>query len=120
MSDARKLVGSGQNPTNKAQGNLHRSQRIRTTGHIRHRRIQHGAKLPQMDKTPEHRLPSMGTELLISGLNFDGLSPRIELDCWGHRLVSRCRVAFTLELFHSQQLPNGGSFSTALLRLRDL
>jgi hypothetical protein len=35
-------------------------------------------------------------------------------------LVSRDRVVFTLDLFHSQQLPNGGYFSTALFRLRDL
>src|ERR1700686_4996890 len=72
-----------------------------------------------MDKTPEHCLPSMGTQLLVGGLNFDGLSPCVELDYWGHRLVSRDRVVFTLDLFHSQQLPNGGYFSTALFRLRD-
>src|ERR1700692_3083998 len=71
-----------------------------------------------MDKTPEHCLPSMGTQLLVGGLNFDGLSPCVELDYWGHRLVSRDRVVFTLDLFHSQQLPNGGHFSTALFRLR--
>src|ERR1700692_55191 len=73
-----------------------------------------------MDKTPEHCLPSMGTQLLVGGLNFDGLSPCVELDYWGHRLVSRDRVVFTLDLFHSQQLPNGGYFSTALFRLRRL
>src|SRR5271165_3167939 len=71
-----------------------------------------------MDKTPEHCLPSMGTQLLVGGLNFDGLSPCVELDYRGHRLVSRDRVVFTLDLFHSQQLPNGGYFSTALFRLR--
>src|ERR1700704_535196 len=72
-----------------------------------------------MDKTPEHCLPSMGTQLLVSGLNFDGLSPCVELDYRGHRLVSRDRVVFTLDPFHSQQLPNGGYFSTALFRLRE-
>src|SRR3977135_3172286 len=71
-----------------------------------------------MDKTPEHCLPSMGTQLLVGGLNFDGLSPCVELDYRGHRLVSRDRVVFTLDPFHSQQLPNGGYFSTALFRLR--
>ena len=48
----------------------------------------------------EGRLSGMRAELLFSRADRDGLSPRLELDYFGHRLVSRSRVAFLLIVLH--------------------
>ena len=74
-----------------------------------------------MQKTPERRLPGVGTQLLVGRRNRDGLLARFEFDCLGHRLVSRSLVAFSLRFLHrinySQTV---APFPTASLRLRCL
>src|SRR5205809_3061100 len=96
MRHARELVRPGQNAGDKTQRDLHRLGSIGTSGPVREQPRQKRTYLAQMEKAPKGGLPRMGTELLPGGHNANGLFPDLELDCFGHRLVSTSRVAFAL------------------------
>lgn len=119
MRYAGELVRPGQNAGDEAKRNLAYRQRVGTGAHMRQRPRERSAELPQMEKSPECQLPGMGAELLIRRRNHDGLSACFEFDYFGHRLVSRSRVALLLCYLHrinnSQTVT---SFPTASLRLR--
>jgi len=72
-----------------------------------------------MQKRPERCRPGVRTELLVGEFDLDGLIGAFELNSRCHRLVSRaCAHRLLVFLHKDNQLTNGGSSPTALLRLR--
>ena len=119
VRNAGQLVGPGHDPGDEPERDPSGIECIGAGAHMRQRPGERGAKLPQMQKTPEGRLSGLRAELLLGRADGDGLFARLELDCSGHRLVSRSRVALRLSLFHAiNHSQTVTSFPTASLRLR--
>ena len=80
--------------------------------------LQQSSDLAQMDKAPERRLPGVAAETLLRRRNPDGFLSRLEFKFFGHRLVSRSRVAFGCSFLHKSSLSQTVALlPTELLRL---
>jgi len=76
-------------------------------------------ELLPVQKPPERRLPRLRAELLFGRADGDGLLACLELDCFGHPLVSPSQMAFMLNVLHRISISQTvAPFPTASLRLR--
>lgn len=105
MGHPRELVGPGEDAGDEAQRRVHGVMRVGAGEPVRQQAGEQRAHFAQMQEGPKGRLPRVCAQPLLGGRNADGLFAGVQLDCCGHRLVSRSRVALRLVFHYSPTTP---------------